>query len=75
VKFLKVEWRDAASTDEWTKLVDIDHELSSITTVGILIGETDETLTIGLSYDHDSESFSNFIRIPKAWIKSRKKLR
>ena len=72
---IQVFWFDATSTDEWTDRSNIKSELNLIHTVGILIEETKEVIGIALNHDTDSDSFSCFIHIPKAWIKSRKVLK
>lgn len=72
MKIIKIEWLDATSVDDWQATKDIKPELSHIITIGHLVLETPNIITVALSYDKTNECVSNFIHIPKAWIKSKK---
>lgn len=74
-KLVRVEWFDAVSVDGWTQSSEIKPELHLIETVGILIAETDDVITVALNHDTTGDSYSCFINIPKPWIQSRKSLR
>lgn len=71
---VSILWRDAASVDDWVSRDDIDHSCSVVKTVGILVNENKDCLTIALNHDLSSDSLSCFIVIPKAWIESREVL-
>lgn len=71
---LSVHWRDATSVDEWTFPVDIEHRCNIIHSVGILVNETKDLITLALNHDTDSSALSCFIVIPKVWLVSRKVL-
>lgn len=73
-ELIAVTWKDACSHDPWTHVDEISSELSIIFTVGMLVKETDETITIALNHDVSSDSFSCFIHIPQAWIVKRELL-
>lgn len=63
-----VFWKDAVSEDPWTSAGEIEPRLSTIKTVGMLVSETEEVLTIGLNHDLDSDNWACFIHIPKSTI-------
>ena len=71
-KYVKIHWRDAVSVDEWTSAADIVSESALIETLGILINETEEIITVALNHDQSNDSYSCFINIPKGWIVQRK---
>lgn len=75
VKYVRIVWRDATSVDEWTDIKDIEPECHEIETVGILLYENKELITIALNHDPKGEAYSCYITIPKAWIKDIKELR
>ena len=68
---LYVIWNDAVSFDDWTDITEISTELAEIHTVGFLVSETQEVLSMALNYDKDNEGVSCMINIPKKWIKFR----
>lgn len=72
---VRVTWKDATSVDEWTSAEEISPECHTIETVGILVAESEEILTVALNHDVSGNSYSCYINIPKAWIVSRRKLR
>ncbi|RTL05271.1 hypothetical protein EKK58_08410 [Candidatus Dependentiae bacterium] len=69
-----VVWNDAVSYDSWTSLEDISAELAEIHTLGFIVSETPEVLSVALNFDVDNESVSCMINIPKQWIVSRKSI-
>ncbi len=74
-KFVRIEWEDAVSIDAWTERSEIIPALHLIETVGILVDETDDVVTVALNHDASGDSFSCIINIPKPWIRSRKTVR
>lgn len=75
MKYVLMRWRDAVSVDEWTDLVNIDPECHLIETVGHLIYENEDSITVALSIDPEREAASNFINVPKPWIEFRQDFR
>lgn len=72
MKAVFIIWLDAASNDEWTATEGaMEQGLHEIHTVGHLISEDHQKIVLGLSKDITGDSVSNYIAIPKAWIKER----
>lgn len=67
-KALLVVWKDACSEDSWTPESDIEPANSTIISIGILVKETSEVLTLGLNFDQTSGNWSCIIHIPKSCI-------
>lgn len=72
MKAMLVEWLDAESIDDWTPAPEVDHTVASVFTLGWLISETFETLTLALNHDKKNEAYSCIIKIPKGMIVQRK---
>lgn len=75
LKLVKIVWRDATSVDAWTDATEIIPECHEIVTVGILVSENLEVISVALNRDVKGDAFSCFIHIPKAWIIKRTNLR
>jgi len=76
MKIVFVVWLDAASNDSWTATEGaMEQQLHEIHTVGHLISENEQKIVVGLSKDLIGDSVSNYIAIPKVWIKDRKELK
>lgn len=73
-KILLVVWKDACSEDAWTPELDIEPANSTIISVGMLIKETREVLTLGLNFDQTSENWSCIIHIPKSCISEKREI-
>jgi hypothetical protein len=67
-------WKDAVSEDAWKNVDEIYSHYHLIETVGFVIKESDEVLTISLNHDLGSDNFSCMIHIPQAMIIHRNKL-
>lgn len=67
---IRITWRDATGVDEgWLDLEDVlKQNLSTIHTVGMLIADTDEYVTIALSYDEDNKNIAGYLTIPRVCI-------
>lgn len=72
MKIIYIEWNDAMSCDNWTQTSEIKPELALIISVGILIAENKEVITIALNHDSTNSQHSCIMNIPKAWIKTKK---
>jgi hypothetical protein len=76
---LEVHWIDSgtAHSEGWKTAQEVmkDTRIGKVITVGCLMGETDEALYIGLSYDPDHGMWYNAQAIAKSAIISREVLR
>lgn len=62
---VRVYWRDATGNlDRWTAVADIDTTCHEVQTVGILIAQDAECLTVALSQDQVTEAVDGAITIP-----------
>ena len=71
MKLVKIEWIDSCSSNtEWMLLSDIDEDIQPIriTTVGFLMQETGECVTVAQNYGVEPEQACNFMTIPKGCI-------
>lgn len=73
-KLIYVIWNDAVSVDAWTDISEITPELAEIHSVGFLVCENKEVLTIALNVDTTNLSASCIMNIPKKWIRFRKNI-
>lgn len=72
-----IEWYDAASDDSWCSVQELKKyatERMVITEVGFVVYEDKEVIVISNQITCDW-SIGNRTRVPKGWIKSRKKIR
>lgn len=72
MKIIYIEWNDAVSQDSWSDTKEIVPELALIVSVGILIKETEDIVTVALNQDVTNEKHSCIMHIPKAWIKTKR---
>lgn len=71
-----ISWTDAVSTDDWTD-IKIAKELKPylMHSVGFVLNEDKECVVIALTWDFEGDSVSQFLSIPKRWIKDRQVVR
>lgn len=71
MKLAKVTWIDAiGGGDDWVSLEDLRKEKPHIHhSVGFVALETDELLTISMSYDEEEQNMGGWLCIPKPYIK------
>jgi hypothetical protein len=72
MKIIYIEWNDAQSQDSWIDTLEVRPELAIIKSVGILIHETEDILTIALNNDTTNDKYSCIMHIPKGWVKAKK---
>ena len=72
---VRVTWIDAASSDDWIDLDDVVHTCPTIVTVGHLIAEWDEGITLAMNYDAENESVAMTLNIPNHWIEDLRELK
>lgn len=71
-----IHWVDATSFDAWEPAVDaMKSRLHTIKTLGFLMKETEDTIQVALNWDEEGEQVSQYILIPKAWVKSQRFVR
>lgn len=66
MKVIYIEWLDSSSTHGWQK--NIPNSTLKCTSVGYLIDETREKLTMAMSHDVDNNNYCQFMEIPKRVI-------
>ena len=75
-KIIYIEWVDAVGADGWSKMSYVERQgLTNIKTVGFLLKETKEALTVIHSLDVDNTNSGAWMVIPTAQIKKRKFLK
>lgn len=71
MKAVFVTWQDAVSVDDWESLEEAQKiKLHTIHTMGFLVHQDDTTYVVAHNLDKDTNAVSQYIAIPKAWIKS-----
>lgn len=67
---VQITWIDAIGDDGWVSLEDIKKEKpTEHHSVGFLCHETDEFMTISMSYDETEDNMGAWLLIPKPYIK------
>ena len=76
MKILSITWRDAVGEDVgWTDLETVKkEELCPVHTVGFLISEKEDCVTLGMSYEPSNEKVAAYLTIPKVLIVEQKEL-
>lgn len=65
-----IRWEDATSCDAWTDYIEASEmECHTIETLGFIISDSAERLVLALSCDKTEGAVSNYIAIPKSWIR------
>ena len=67
-----IEWLDAVSVDAWTDREEIEHQAQPIVSIGILVEENDEVVTLALNHDTARDAYSCIMCIPKGMITRRR---
>lgn len=62
-----VKWLDAQSHDDWMSIEDLEDNLPEIHTVGFLIKESSEMITVVQNYDSSNNQISMVMEIPRSW--------
>lgn len=66
-----VTWWDASTEHGWKSLSEIDDDDPVITSIGFVVKETANNITLAMSVDDDDDDTNGRGRIPKPMIKSR----
>ena len=77
-KLVYIEWADSTSISEW-KFIDeaikwAENSVWIVKHVGWIIKETDKYILIGSNIADDGKQVGNLQKIPKTWIRKRKRL-
>lgn len=76
MKLVEIQWLDATGADGWTTEKSLLKETPAIhNSVGYVIKENKEHITITMSFDEERESLGAWLLIPKSFIKKIKKLK
>ena len=75
MRIIKINWVDSVRASDWTLLEDIDDKPLDCVSVGFLIKETDEQITIAQNYGIKPEQVCNLMTIPRCSIKDIKELK
>lgn len=76
MKLVEIQWLDATGADGWTTEKSLLKETPAIhNSVGYVIKETKDHITITMSFDEERESLGAWLLIPKSFIKKIKKVK
>lgn len=75
MKLVQIIWNDACGQDGWVTERELLKQKPVVhNSVGYVVQDTKEHITITMSYDEDKDSLGAWLLIPKAYIKKIKKL-
>ena len=66
--FEYITWKDAVSEDPWCHRSEITPHFHTIESVGFLVDESDDVVTLALNHDQDGDNLSCVMHIPKVMI-------
>lgn len=70
MKLVKVTWEDSCTNNRWRELEDAKHDTTvKVVSVGFLVYEDKEYLSVAANYGTNPPQISNTITIPKKTIK------
>ena len=75
MRIIKINWVDSVRASDWELLEDVDNKLLDCVSVGFLIKETDEQITIAQNYGIKPEQVCNLMTIPRCSIRDIKELK
>ena len=75
MRIIKINWVDSVRASDWTLLEDVDDKLLDCVSVGFLIKETNEQITIAQNYGIKPEQVCNLMTIPRCSIRDIKELK
>ena len=70
MKVVVIDWVDSVRAFDWTLLEEVDEKSLDCISVGFLLKETDNYVTIAQNYGIKPEQVCNIITIPKCSIKN-----
>lgn len=68
MKIVVIDWVDSVRSFDWTLMEDVDEKSLNCISVGFLLKETDNHVTIAQNYGLKPEQVCNLITIPKCSI-------
>lgn len=69
-KIIVIDWVDSIRDFDWTPIEDVDENSLDCVSVGFMLKETDDYVTIAQNYGLEPEQVCNLITIPKCSIKN-----
>lgn len=69
-KIVLIDWKDSVKNSDWTLMEDVDEKPVNCISIGFLLKETDDYVTIAQNYGLEPEQVCNLITIPKCSIKN-----
>ena len=69
-KIIVIDWVDSIRSFDWTLIEDVDENSLECVSVGFILKETDDYITIAQNYGLEPEQVCNLITIPKCSIKN-----
>lgn len=70
MKIVMIDWVDSVRAFDWTLIDEVDEKSMDCISVGFLLKETDECVTIAQNYGLKPKQVCNLITIPKCSIKN-----
>ena len=70
-----IEWVDSVRASDWTYVEDVDEKPMDCISVGFLLKETEDSVTIAQNYGLKPEQVCNIMTIPKCSIKNIRKIK
>ena len=70
MKIVVIDWVDSVRASDWVLMEDVDEKPVNCTSVGFLLKETDDYITIAQNYGLEPEQICNLITIPKCSIRN-----
>ena len=70
MKIVVIDWVDSVRAFDWTLIEDVDEKSLDCISVGFLLKETDNHVTIAQNYGIKPEQVCNLITIPKCSIRN-----
>lgn len=70
-----IEWVDSVRASDWTYIEDVDEKPMNCISVGFLLKETNDSVTIAQNYGLKPEQVCNLMTIPKRSIRSIKEIK
>lgn len=74
-KIIVIEWIDSVRAFDWTLIEDVDEKSLDCVSVGFLLKETDDYVTIAQNYGLEPKQVCNLITIPKCSIRNIKEIK
>ena len=70
MKKVIIDWVDSVRASDWTYTEDIDGKTMNCISIGFLLKETDDSVTIAQNYGLNPEQVCNLMTIPKCSIRN-----